>query len=215
MIATFFLLGSMLFQTAASAPTPEILTNASVVSLVEAGIRADTVIEKIKRSPCRFSTDTQALVDLAKHKVPDSILQVMLAAPVADSPAASAPVAVVAPVVAATPPSAPRMAVVRDIEWSDSKSVPCLGVLALTYEGFEFQPAVGGCSEPLRVPWTAVKEYCFMPSRVLGGAEIGFRGKVKGTKWGFNSTTKEAGADLTTAVQSLRKSSVDVMETCQ
>jgi len=239
MIPTFLFVSSLLFQTSVSVPVPELLTNAQIVRLVDAGVPADVIVEKIKRSPCRFTTDTESLVELTKHKVPESVLRAMVAAPIAGAtapvPVAAAPVAAApataaapapAPVVAAPTPSPvatpsaiseertfPRLAVAHDLEWKGAKTPGCAGTFAITIEGFEFRPS-GDCTETAHVPWTSVKRYCYIPSRILGDAQLSF--VVQGSRgWLFTETSKASRDELNSLVEMLRTSSIPIRESCQ
>ena len=57
------------------------LTNAQVLDLVKAGIGADIIVEKIKRSRCNFDTDPSQLAELKYKGVPDQVLRAMIEAP--------------------------------------------------------------------------------------------------------------------------------------
>jgi hypothetical protein len=75
--AAMLLVGSLLLgATPASAPKP--LTNDDVVSLVQAGLPQDVIIEKIKTSKTAFDTSTDALVGLKKAGVGGEIIRVMV-----------------------------------------------------------------------------------------------------------------------------------------
>ena len=73
------------------------LTNGQVLELVKAGIGAETIVEKIKRSRCNFDTDPSQLAELKYKGVPDQVLRAMIEAPygkpsvVEEPEAASAP----------------------------------------------------------------------------------------------------------------------------
>ena len=79
------------------------LGNADIVTLVKAGLSAETIEAKIVSSDTDFDTSTDALVALTKEGVPDRVIRVMIeqeqVAPVPPMP----PVAPVPPV----PPSPP------------------------------------------------------------------------------------------------------------
>lgn len=57
----------------------EVLTNADVIKLVQAGLSPATVEAKIASSDAKFDTSTDALVALAKANVPDSVIRAMIA----------------------------------------------------------------------------------------------------------------------------------------
>jgi hypothetical protein len=236
MISTLLLVSSLLFQASAGSLPPEVLTNTQVVRLLEAGLPADLVVEKIRRSPCRFTTDTDALVELTKQKVPERVIRAMLEAPVAAAPAPAAttpappPVAPASasPVPALAAPSAPvsvpsavpaerptfsRLSVAHDLTWKGAKTLDCNGTLAITIEGFEFKPS-GACTESAHVPWSSVKRYCYIPSRILGDAQLSF--VVRNSRgWLFTETSKASRDELNSLVQMLRTSSIEVRESCQ
>jgi hypothetical protein len=57
------------------------LTNADVLSMVEAKLATEVVVEKIKASPCDFDTSPAALGRLKEAGVPDALLLVMVLSP--------------------------------------------------------------------------------------------------------------------------------------
>jgi len=61
---------------AAEAPKP--LTNENIVTMVQAGLPTDVVIEKIKTSKTAFDTSTDALVGLKKAGVGSDIIRMMV-----------------------------------------------------------------------------------------------------------------------------------------
>lgn len=73
------------------------LTNDDVITMVRAGISADVIMEKIKTSSTAFTTTTPALVQLAASKVPDAVIQLMVASTTATAPAAAPVAETVAP----------------------------------------------------------------------------------------------------------------------
>jgi len=152
------------------------------------------------------------------------------AAPVVAAPAAVAPAApasaavapaVTAPAAAAAPAAAPapaervlpRLSIAHELAWKGAKTSDCVGALALTIEGFEFKPS-GDCTETAHVPWTSVKRYCFIPSRILGDAQLSF--VVQGSRgWLFVETSKASKDELSSLVEMLRTSSIPVRESCE
>jgi len=62
----------------AAAAAPRALTNDDVVTMVQAGLPQDVVIEKIKGSKTAFDTSTDALVALKKAGVGGEIIRVMV-----------------------------------------------------------------------------------------------------------------------------------------
>ncbi len=80
---------------AAAAEAP--LTNADIVRLVKAGVSAETIVAKIQTSEVAFAADTDSLVALANEKVPDAVIQAMMARTAATAPPAAAPTTAPAP----------------------------------------------------------------------------------------------------------------------
>jgi hypothetical protein len=91
MLAAFAV--ALVSATFATAEAP--LTNSDIVRLVKAGVSADAIVAKIQTSDSDFATDTDSLIVLAGEKVPNSVIQAMMAR----SAAAAAPTAL--------PPTAP------------------------------------------------------------------------------------------------------------
>jgi hypothetical protein len=73
-------------EHAAAAPKP--LTNDDIVTMVQAGLPQDVVIEKIKGSKTAFDTSTDALVALKKAGVSGEIIRVMVNPAAESKPAA-------------------------------------------------------------------------------------------------------------------------------
>ena len=69
----------------------EVLTNESVIEMVKAGFSEAVILAKIRASPGKFDTSTDALVKLKAAKVPDKVVEAMIAGggPAAPAPAAS------------------------------------------------------------------------------------------------------------------------------
>jgi hypothetical protein len=74
--------------TAASAQT-ELLRNADIVRLSQAGLGKELIINKIKTSPCEFDASVDALVELKKAGVDDVIVGVMMEKARDNKPAAA------------------------------------------------------------------------------------------------------------------------------
>lgn len=87
---TAALLGSSLLLGATPASNPKPLTNDDIVSLVQAGLPQDVVVEKIKTSKTAFDTSTDALVALKKAGVGSEIIRVMVNPAAEVKPAAPA-----------------------------------------------------------------------------------------------------------------------------
>jgi hypothetical protein len=64
--------------TALAPDVDEILTNSSIVSLVQAGLDETVILAKIVASPARFDTRTEALIELKRAGVSDRILAAMI-----------------------------------------------------------------------------------------------------------------------------------------
>ncbi|MFZ2493498.1 MAG: hypothetical protein WA208_18625 [Thermoanaerobaculia bacterium] len=63
-----------------TAPIEQQMTNADVIALIEAGLGPELVIKKIRgASAAEFDTTTGGLVALKKNKVPDDVIEAMLA----------------------------------------------------------------------------------------------------------------------------------------
>ena len=82
-LTVLFLIGALQGQS-----TKKPLTNADVVDMVQAGLGESTVILSIKNSGTNFDTSPQALIELKKKGVSQSIMDAMLSAATA-SPAAT------------------------------------------------------------------------------------------------------------------------------
>ncbi|MFY9826891.1 MAG: hypothetical protein WAM82_36390 [Thermoanaerobaculia bacterium] len=70
------LIGGVAHSAVEGAPKP--LTNQDIVTMVQAGLPTDVVIEKIKTSKTAFDTSTEALVNLKKVGVGSDIIRVMV-----------------------------------------------------------------------------------------------------------------------------------------
>lgn len=66
---------------AAASPASEVLTNASVVQLVQIGIGDDAVIAKIRGSKTNFDLSTDGLIALKAKGVPNPVIAAMLGGP--------------------------------------------------------------------------------------------------------------------------------------
>jgi hypothetical protein len=66
-------------QQTAQLPRP--LTNADVLSMFEAQIATEVIVEKVKVSPCDFDTSPAALSRLKEAGVPDALLLLMVMSP--------------------------------------------------------------------------------------------------------------------------------------
>jgi hypothetical protein len=72
------------------------LTNKDVIALVKVGIADDVIVDKIKRSRCRFDTEASTLAELKQAGVSNEVLKAMVNAP-GDSPQVGEPPAAPGP----------------------------------------------------------------------------------------------------------------------
>ena len=68
----------LLLPVSASQESAEVLTNADIVTLTEAGLPADVIVAKIGISPQDFDLSVEALVALLEVGVDDAVLEAML-----------------------------------------------------------------------------------------------------------------------------------------
>jgi hypothetical protein len=94
------LAASLLAALATAAPAQEVMTNQSVMEMVKAGLSERVIIAKIRTSPTKFDTSTDALIALKKNGVPEKVIEAIMS----PSAAAAAPATAAS---AASPPSAP------------------------------------------------------------------------------------------------------------
>jgi hypothetical protein len=85
-----FLLVSCCMAGTAAERAPKPLTNEDVVTMVQAGLPTDIVIEKIKTTKTSFDTSTDALVTLKKAGVGSDIIRVMVNPAAESKPGATA-----------------------------------------------------------------------------------------------------------------------------
>jgi hypothetical protein len=102
-----FVMASLLMTRSAAVDAQEVLTNESVVEMVKAGLSERVIIAKIRTSPTKFDTQTDALIALKKNGVPEKVIEAIMSpsapAAAAAPPASSAPAGSVA---MAPPPAA-------------------------------------------------------------------------------------------------------------
>lgn len=100
-----FLMTSLLMTRSVDAQ--EVLTNESIVEMVKAGLSERVIIAKIRNSPTKFDTQTDALIALKKNGVPEKVIEAIMSpsapAAAAAPPGSSAPAGSVA---MAPPPAA-------------------------------------------------------------------------------------------------------------
>jgi hypothetical protein len=186
---------TVLAVSMAAAPSSETLTNADVVALVKAGLSPATITAKIAASPTAFTTDTDALVALAKNKVPDDVIQAMLHARNASpmTPPAPAPAVAMTSVVpepAWTPTEAKRFE--KDVWFSSSRrggvyvlqeypddrgTVWCEGSLYLEEKELTAGPSGTGCPgvERFRLPWSRITAFCYHFDEIIPASDYGRR----------------------------------------
>lgn len=66
------------FSEKISETDEDVITNDGVISLVRIGLSSGLIVAKIKSSPSKFDTSTQALLTLAEAKVPDDVVIAMM-----------------------------------------------------------------------------------------------------------------------------------------
>jgi len=64
---------------------PEVLTNEKVVTMVKAGLTAGIIVNKIRLSKSNFDTSTDELIRLKNAKVPDEVINAIVAASSTDA----------------------------------------------------------------------------------------------------------------------------------
>lgn len=157
----------------------EVLTNADVVRLVEAGLSAETIEAKIAASAGRFDVSTDALVVLAKDGVPDRVIKAMITA----SPApAVVPVPVKRTTTKRTTTRRYDVAVHRDAYAKCDGAelrVDGRGVRSSRCRGLDFD-----------LPWTAITNVAY---------DYGFRGTIV-----FSTNDREHRISTTTPAEARR-----------
>ena len=79
MMTVFLFLTMILFQVPQQVQTPRALTNSDIVSMTKSGISADTTVLMIQKSSnCAFDTSPDALIELKKNGVPDTVMTAMI-----------------------------------------------------------------------------------------------------------------------------------------
>ncbi|MBZ5590358.1 MAG: hypothetical protein LAO05_17545 [Acidobacteriia bacterium] len=187
---------------AAEAP----LTNSDIVKLVKAGVSAETIIAKIQTSETAFATDTDSLVALAGEKVPNSVIQAMMArsaAPTAVSTAVPAP----APAAAPEMPRAEVTQVVVKGIYRTRGICTARGELTMTPQKFAFKAVEKSplCSEDAfgksstEFAWDDLSRICFEYA-ATGAVQIWLK---DGQDMSFKATRAEI-EDLAARMKSLR-----------
>ncbi len=184
--------------SAAAAP----LTNADIVKLVKAGLSADVILAKIQSSETAFTTDPDSLVALAKEKVPDSVIQAM----VARTGAAAAPSGAPSPAASEAPKPAVTKIVVEGI-YRTRGICTSRGQITMTPTTFAFKAIEKSpvCSEEAfghasaEFAWDDVSRLCYEYA-ATGTMEVWLR---NGDDLSFKATRAEI-EDLAGRIRSLR-----------
>jgi len=158
-------LATALASVVAAAEPP--MTNADVVRLVKAGVSAEVIVAKIQSSATAFVTDTDSLVALANAKVPNPVIQAMMAH-------TAAPAATATPTAAPAPPpqEAPKVEVTQVVVKGIVRTrgiCSARGELTMTPARFTFKPVDKSplCSEEAfgqsgaDFAWDDVVRICF------------------------------------------------------
>ena len=168
MRTTIIVLAVALISSLVAAEQP--LTNADIVKLVRAGVSADLIVAKIQASEPAFVTDTDSLVALANEKVPNAVIQAMMAR-TAPAAAPTAAPAVASAAVATTPP-APNVQVAQVVVKGIYRTrgiCTSRGEVTMTPARFAFNPVEKSplCSEDAfgrsnaDFAWEDVSRICF------------------------------------------------------
>ncbi len=64
----------------------EVITNDLLIEMVKAGLSESLIKSKIKKSMCRFDTDTRAIIRLKENRVSESLINFILVEHVCDTP---------------------------------------------------------------------------------------------------------------------------------
>lgn len=80
----------------------EVLTNENIISMVKAGFSEGVILAKIHAAQGKFDTSTDALIKLKAEKVPDKVIEAMIAG---GAPGSSAPTAAGEPAIAYVSPT--------------------------------------------------------------------------------------------------------------
>jgi hypothetical protein len=108
LVVVVIMTASLLAALGTAARAQEVMTNQSVIEMVKGGLSERVILAKIRTSPTKFDTSTDALISLKKNGVPEKVIEAIMspsAAAAAPAPAAPAPPS--APSVAMTPVPAP------------------------------------------------------------------------------------------------------------
>lgn len=103
-VSALILIGVLVSEAKGQTTPPQALTNDDVIKMVQAKLGDAVIVAKIKSSPCKFDTSTDALIKLKQAGVSDAVLQAMTEAvgPATSEPPNPSPVA-------AAPAGAPKV----------------------------------------------------------------------------------------------------------
>src|SRR6476620_8988233 len=79
------------FALAQELASNEVITNDKVITMVQAGLPASVIINKIRNSKTSFDMSTDQLIRLKQARVPDDVLNTMIDPSAASSASATAP----------------------------------------------------------------------------------------------------------------------------
>jgi hypothetical protein len=71
---------TLIFSNSLTIKAQETLNNQSIISLSQAKISKELIIDKIKASKCQFSMNTSGMIELAKASVKDQVIDAMMLA---------------------------------------------------------------------------------------------------------------------------------------
>lgn len=202
---TFLVALAVVLLSGALAAAEAPLTNADIVKLVKAGVSADTIVAKIQASATAFATDTDSLVALANEKVPNAVIQAMMARPSA-VPATEAPPAA-AP---AAPPEQAKAEVTKVVVQGIYRTrgiCTARGEVTMTPQTFAFKALEKSpvCSEEAfgqsstEFAWGEVSRACFEYA-ATGAVQVWLK---DGRDMSFKATRAEI-EDLAARIKSLR-----------
>ena len=72
------LVGSVLATGVAPVSAQEVMTNETVIQMVRAGLSDGVILAKIRSSPTRFDTRTEALIALKKAGVSENVMSAIV-----------------------------------------------------------------------------------------------------------------------------------------
>lgn len=78
-ISLILLLAGLMISPASFSQTSEVLDNEDITGLINSGLPTSVILKKIGSSPNRFDLSTDALIKLSSQKVPEEIINAMIA----------------------------------------------------------------------------------------------------------------------------------------